>query len=185
VKKVSNFHAEVWAPALLWTPERRVALLEMVGPRSAVKSIWASLTSEGSVHVDEDGERTWLGGMPPYRRLAAPIRDIRQVHALVYADKRPDSEWTVAVRRGEVPRGILLLQALRDDPRLPLPLVPEWADALWEEAVAARLAHPLRGYGPYTGIVYNADLDDWVGLLDRLLREGRITIPDEVKEVVR
>ncbi len=184
MKKVSNFDAEVWAPALLWTPERQVALIEMVGPRSAVKSIWASLVSEHSVHFDDDANRIWLGGMPPYRRLAAPLRDVRQVHALIYADRRPDVGQTVAVRRGEVPHGLLLLGALRDDPRLPLPLVPEWAEPVWEAATSERLAYPLRGWGPYTGVVYEADLDKWVGLLDRLLREGRITIPDEVKEVI-
>ena len=182
MKKASNFDAEVWAPALLWTPERWVALIEMVGPRSAVKSIWASLVAERSIHFDDNGNRVRLGGLPPYRRLVAPLRDVRQVHALIYADKRPDADRTVAVHRGEVPHGLLLLGALRDDPRLPLPLVPEWAGPVWEAATLERLVYPLQGWGPYTGIAYKADLDKWVGLLDRLLKEGKITIPDEVKD---
>lgn len=178
--QVTNQHARVWAPAILRTPFNGVALLEMVGPTSAVKSVWATLAEGKAVTVEGKA----LTGMPPYRRIVETVWDIRQAHALLWAVPGPDADWSVGVRMG-LDGGALLLDVLTADPRLPLPLVPEWGQALWQAGQEGnadeRLFYPLVGEGPYAGVLYRADLDAWVGCLDRLLKAGRIAVPERVE----
>ena len=191
---LSSDHATIHADVLVADHAYQVVLLSMAGPKTAVKAIYAALRSnhqpwlklyEGSV----DPTAVVRGGLR-YRTQATPLPSVRSVQMVIVADddRAPAGYFYVTP---EVPAGRLLVQALDADPRLVIPVLPEWGEYLLKEAqetladfpdecsdVPDRLVESLQVHGGLLAdaYVYARDNDTWLNLVNRGLESGAIVL---------
>lgn len=191
---LSSDHVTIHADVLVADHVYQVVLLSMAGPKTAVKAIYAALRSN---------HRPWLklyeGGVDPtavvrgglhYRTQAMPLPSVRSVQMVIVADDdhAPAGYFYVTP---EVPAGRVLVQALDADPRLVVPVLPEWGEYLLEQAqetladfpdevpdAPGRLVESLQVHGGLLvgAYVYARANDAWLALVNRGLESGAIVL---------
>jgi len=202
---LASAHATVYTDVLVADHAHQVVLLSMVGPRTAVKAIYATLRSNHHPWLKLYGEGSVdpaavVRGADRYRVRATPLPSVRGVQMVLVAHDERAPAGTLYALPGE-PAGQALVQALDGDPRLVVPVLSEWGDYLLREAeetpatfpddcpgAPARLAEPLQVHGELLAeaYVYARDNDGWLALVDRGLESGEITLEsalDVSKEV--
>ena len=189
---LASDHATVYADVLVADHTQQVALLSMAGPKTAVKAIYAALRSNNRpwLKLYEEGSMepaAVVRGAPRYRVRAAPLPAVQgvQMVVVVHDERAPAGHFYVLA--GTTP-GLALVRALDTDPRLVVPILPEWGDYLLRQAQETRvsllsdgperLVAPLQVHGDLLAgaYVYARDNDTWLGLVDRGLQSGAIAL---------
>ncbi len=197
--RIENQHASVYAEVVVADHLRRVALLSMAGPKTAVKAIHASLRGNTNrwLKVYEEGAASSgaVCGGPRYETRTTNLPAVKGVQmVLIASDNQAPAGYAFVPEDARA--GLVLALALDTDPRLVIPILPEWGsyllregrttDAIFPEVVEdapQRLVTPLDVYSDNGEIraayAYARDNDSWMALLNRGLRSGHLALDGE------
>ena len=192
---LASAHATVHADVLVADHAHQVVLLSMAGPKTAVKAIYAALRSNHKpwLKLYEEGKTEPVAvvrGGSRYRVRATPLPSVRSVQMVVIADdeRAPAGYFYVLP---ETVAGLALVQALDTDPRLVVPILPEWGEYLLEQAQETladfpdecpdapdRLVESLQVHGDLLAgtYAYARDNDTWLALVKRGLESGDLIL---------
>jgi len=192
---LASAHATVHADVLVADHAHRVVLLSMAGPKTAVKAIYAALRSNHKpwLKLYEEGQTepaVVVRGGSRYRVRTIPLPSVQSVQmALLAHDDQTPAGYFYVLPDGEA--GPALVQALDADPRLVVPILPQWGDCLLQQAQETlanfpdgctggpdRLVEALRVHGDLLAeaYVYARDNDTWLALVNRGLEAGEIVL---------
>lgn len=198
--RIENQHASVYAGVVVADHLRRGALLSIAGPKTAVKAIHASLRGNTNrwLKVYEEGAASSSGvvcGGLRYETKSTNLPAVKGVQMVLSArDNQAPVGFAHVPKDGRA--GLVLARALDTDPRLVIPVLPEWGGYLLEEGLETdavfpevvedapqRLVTPLDVYSDNGEIgaayAYARDNDSWMALLNRGLSSGHLALDDE------
>jgi hypothetical protein len=161
-----------------------VVYLHIVGPKTALRSIWATLQTRKPVSIAADRFLTG-GGTGNYASHTEPIPGTRD-YRLIVLDRRAlagDGEVAYLVIPGgkgrrdwsdEDRRQYTMIFAERLDSVLPVPILPEWGEALVKAGSQSGLIRCLDIGGDVDyGCVISRD-DRWIEIVRALVQSGEI-----------
>lgn len=184
---IAGFRAVADAYALEPAPrgeDARLWFVSLLGPQQAVKALWARLlrgelatlhlAAFGRTHLCRlapEGPKTWrfFGASLP---AAAGYQGVLLPEAARCAAERPDF---LLLPREEREAAVLHARFLAR--RVDLPLLPAWADWLWERARGREEATPLVSYG-LGAYRCRPDQDVLAADLRDAIRRGRLRAAD-------
>ena len=194
---LASAYATVHADVLVADHAHQVVLLSMAGPKTAVKAIYAALRSNHRPWLKLYGEGeadpvAVVRGGSRYRVRTTPLPSVRSVQMVVVAhdDQAPAGYIYVLA---DTTAGPVLVQALDADPRLVVPVLPEWGKYLLEQAQETladfpdecpdapdRLVESLQVHGDLLAgaYVYARDNDTWLALVNRGLESSAIALAE-------
>lgn len=155
--------------------------LHVAGPQSSVKSILATLITGRHVTLYVPDYRH-VRGTYEYRMFLNPIPGTREHRGILVASTvlQPDAEdtWTYLLIPPDKSREeAYRLFAKKLNALLPVPVLPEWGEAIFMQAKDTGLVDRLETGGDVTdGIAIRNDVERWIDLINRMLVEKTLSI---------
>lgn len=192
---VYNEHVHAVCAGLAAAADGRCYYLSAVGPKTALKSIWAGLwRRNGSRSTRSEWTRSNVALHFPkdarVRSFYAPLPGTDQVHGVFLVDEpglfpviRPeaalvsDQAQRRALAQEAWPQVAARFTAFLND-IAEAPVLAEWAMALWRAGWYAGYLWSLEAHGDCVAAVTAEPGSDWTGLIRRLVREGEVDIPE-------
>ena len=194
---LASAHATVHADVLVADYAHQVVLLSMAGPKTAVKAIYAALRASHRpwLKLYQEGKAEPVAvvrGGSRYRVRTVSLPSVRSVQMVLLAhdDQAPAGTFYVLPENSV---GLALVQALDTDPRLVIPVLPEWGEYLLQQALEAladfpdegadapdHLVEPLQVHGDLLmgAFIYARDNDTWLVLVNQGLESGAIALAE-------
>ncbi|NSW52981.1 MAG: hypothetical protein HPY85_10790 [Anaerolineae bacterium] len=162
--------------------------LGVVGHKTGIESLRATMVQGKPFYMEVNGSPVSFYPLPKYEQVWQPMPEYSSHHSAFIAHQALPGKWTpddntisLLVFRGtdgaENPAAEIKRQFIsRLNEALEIPIVPEWADALWEAAKLTRFVRKLTVGGDcIAGILINLNAD-WNHLVETLLEEGKIVV---------
>lgn len=156
--------------------------IHIAGPQSSVKSILATLIQGRYVTMYVPDYRHAYG-MYDYRMFLNPIPGTREYRGILVVNsalQRPGAEdrWAyLLIPPGTSQDEVYRLFAMKVNSILPIPVLPEWGEALLPQAKDAGLVDRLETGGDIAdGLAIRTAVEEWTGLINRMLVEGDLSI---------
>lgn len=183
LREYSVSNHETRAAVVGWARlENSVVYLHVSGPQASVKSILATLIQGRYVTMYVPDYRH-ARGIYDYRMFLNPIPGTREYRGILVVNsalQKPSAEdrWAyLLVPPGMGRDGVYRLFAMKVNSLLPVPVLPEWGEALLSQAKDAGLVDRLETGGDIAdGIAIRNAVEEWTGLINRMLVEGELSI---------
>jgi len=184
---IRNEHAAVSLAGYAFDDDRNLIYLSAVGHKTAMEAIRASLLGrhrKGKLTLGGGRYQQTLNGLDRYEQVWSPIPDFQAHHAVFLARQALKPEPTddvtyLVVFDGdgeELETEAKRLLAKRLHEALPIPVLEEWADALWNAADDRGWITAVRAAGDCRGCWQVSLMTDWAELVESLITQGEIEI---------
>ena len=180
---IRNDHAAVNLAGCAYDDDGNLVYLSAVGHKTALEAIRASLMGrhrKGRLSLSTRRSSISLNGLDRYEQVWTPLPDFAAYHVVFVARMalKPEPTDSVAyllVFDGDgVQAQQLLIQRLHE--ALPIPVLDEWADALWQAAEKCGWVTRFQAGGDCTA-VWRVSLEAaWAELVEELITQGTIEI---------
>jgi len=167
---------------------RTIHYLGVVGYKTSIESLRATLLQAKPFILEDAGHPEGLYPLPKYEQVWQAMAEYSSHHSVFIAHQALPGKWTpedntisLLVFHGtegaENPGAEIKRQFIsRLNEALEIPIVPEWADALWDAAKLTRFVRKMTVGGDcLAGILVNLNAD-WNHLVETLLEEGKIAV---------
>lgn len=190
----NNLHTRTMALGLAVADAKNVYYLSTAGPGTSCKSIWASLVAPNQ-QIDADEWGSDLTGaaklQTEYKALVGSnfqhmVSVARTSNFLVVADPQAAQYYSEAeIDHVEGRKRLLTTHMasihitfiIRLNAECDVPLLPDWAAALWAAGLEEGAILPLETYGDCLGAWLLKEQYDWLPLVKRLLVYGQLQFP--------
>jgi len=182
---VRNEHAAVNLAGYAFDDDRNLIYLSAVGHKTALEAIRASLLGrhrQGKLTLGGGRYQTRLNGLERYEQVWAPLPDFQAHHVIFLARQAFKPEPADAVTYlvafdGDAPEEqARRLLTKRLHAALPIPVLDEWAEALWNAAAERDWITAVRAAGDCRGCWQVSLMTDWAALVESLITQGEIEI---------
>jgi len=190
---VRNEHAAVNLAGYAFDQDHNLVYLSAVGHKTALEAIRASLLGrqrQGKLQFGASAGHTRLNGLDRYEQVWTPLADFAAHHVVFLARQalqpEPADSVTYLLVFDSADSGdeLLATQAAgllagRLHAALPIPILGEWADALWQAALERKWIERINAGGDCRACWSVSLMTDWSALVDDLLVKGDIEIEIE------
>jgi hypothetical protein len=159
--------------------------LHVAGAKTALRSIWGTLNDGGvqCVSVVEGGQRHYAFSSHNYATFSDALDDETNLYRLVVADRRALEQEVEGRAYLVVPDGgefdLYQVFAARLNAVLPVPVLPEWGQALYRHGIEdEQLLAPCLCGGDVAK-AFAIGRDGWIELIERLVRDGELSVTIE------
>ncbi|MCP4592509.1 MAG: hypothetical protein GY842_17380, partial [bacterium] len=165
-----------------------VIYLHIAGVKTALRSIWGTLSNGGihSVSIVEGGERHYAYSSHNYTTFSDALDDDVNLYRLVIADRNAMEQEVehrayLVIPEGSGGEGFDLYQvfAARLNAVLPVPVLPEWGKCLYRHGIEDEELLAPCPCGGDVAKAFSIGRDGWVELIERLIRDGELSITIE------
>jgi len=188
VPVVSNSQVRLAVTGFAYEDNASLHYLGVVGYKTSIESLRATLIQAKPFYMEENGTPVSLYPLPKYEQVWQPMSEYSCHHSAFIAHQALPGKWTpddntisLLVFRGtdgaENPGAEIKRQFIsRLNEALEIPIVPEWADTLWDAAKLTRFVRKMTVGGDcIAGVIINLNAD-WNHLVETLLEEGKIVV---------
>jgi hypothetical protein len=181
---IRNEHAAVNLAGYAFDNDYNLIYLSAVGHKTALEAIRASLLGRHRKGKLILGGRQPLNGLERYEQAWSPIPDFQAHHVIFVARQALKPEPTddatyLLVFDGEAETEAKRLLTKRLHEALPIPVLDEWAEALWNAADDRGWISEVRAAGDCRGCWQVSLMTDWAELVEALITQGEIKIAIE------
>jgi len=163
---------------------QEVVYLHIVGAKTALRSIWGTLSNGGTQTVNIVGDRQITGYTSHnYETFTSFVDEETHLHRLVITDRQaiaPDvaeRAYLVIPKEGSDDLDLGEVFAARLNALLPIPILPQWGKTLRQYGIRRELLH-LCLCGGDVEQAYLITKDGWVELVQDLIQDGDLSITE-------
>ena len=163
---------------------RLMAYLGVVGYKTSVESIRATLIQNKALNLDSDGYHP-MSPCEKYEQVLQALPEYTSTHSAFIAHQALPGKWSpehhllflLVFRGSEDPDADLIEQfTVRLNEALEVPIIPEWGLPLFKTAKARNFIGRLETGGDCLGGVWVNLGSDWNGLIGEMIKEGNLTV---------
>jgi hypothetical protein len=183
------YNAEVSVPLVgyvLHPDTQEVVYLHIVGHKTALRSIWGTLSNSGTQIVSITGDRQITGYTSHnYETFSSIVDETAHLHRLVITDREAiapnvmERAYLVIPKKGSDDLDLGQVFAARLSALLPIPILPQWGKTLRQYGIRRELLQPCLCGGDVEQ-AYLITQDGWIELITDLVREGELSITEEI-----
>jgi hypothetical protein len=188
---VRNGEVAVSLVGYVVNPEtQEVVYLHIVGAKTALRSIWGTLSNGGTQTVNIAAGRQVTGYTSHnYATFASSLDDASpagegvHLYRLVITDQQAiapdvvDRAYLIIPKEKSDDLDLGQVFAARLNALLPIPILPQWGQTLRQYGIRRELLHPCL-YGGDVEQAYLITKDGWVELVKDLVQEGELSITE-------
>ncbi len=163
---------------------RLLAYLGVVGYKTSVESLRATLIQNKVLNLDTDGYHP-MSPCEKYEQVLQALPEYTSTHSAFIAHQALPGKWSpehnllflLVFRGSEDPDADLIEQfTVRLNEALEVPIIPEWGLPLFKAAKARNFIGRMETGGDCLGGVWVNLANDWNGLIGEMIKEGNLTV---------